>query len=218
MLPCLECAAFRTWVMPSLCNVFLFCATALENKQNRHIWKDESCFSLRQTPNTYTFPMYRLGQTSSNGVSPSLQESKMSCSSLMAARSRCQLLLDIFSPAESSSNKPQHSPCSLCPMPLRYHSMNSWLRDTSRWLFECSPAPKLALCSACALCMWSYLTLFCYWFQSIPALSVITEDRPGNQYACYLLRTHKMVQREPVLNKIEDIYQVYLTVVWFLLF
>lgn len=117
MLPCLECAAFRTWVMPSLCNVFLFCATALEKKtktKKRHTWKDEIRFLSSKHSSTYTFPMYRLGQTSSTGVSPSLQESKMSCSSLMAAWSCCQLLLGIFSPAESSSNKPQHSCCSLC--------------------------------------------------------------------------------------------------------
>lgn len=35
MLPCLEWAAFRTWVMPSLHNVFLFCATALQNTQKK---------------------------------------------------------------------------------------------------------------------------------------------------------------------------------------
>lgn len=156
MLPCLECAAFRTWVMPSLCNVFLFCATALENKEKKTHRRGWKLLSLHQTSNTYTFPMYRLGQTSSTDVRPSLQESKMSCSSLMATRSCCQLLLDIFSPAESSSNKPQHSSCRLCPAPPQYHSVNSWLRDTSRWLFECSSAPKLALCvqrvlSACGV-------------------------------------------------------------------
>lgn len=125
MLPCLECAAFRTWVMPSLCNVFLFCATALwnikENTENREeMRKDESRttyranvssaelvdVSLQQTQNTHTFPMYRLGQTSSTGVSSNVQESRMSCNSLMGVGSCCRLLFNMF----SLQNDPQSDP------------------------------------------------------------------------------------------------------------
>lgn len=94
--------------------------------------------------------MYRLGQTSSTGVSPSLQESKMSCSSLMAAWSCCQLLLDIFSPAESSSNKPQHGSC-CCPVPLPYHSVNKLTERHQQVVVWMQLSSKISSrCSACA--------------------------------------------------------------------
>lgn len=163
-------------------------------------WKQ---VSLRQTSNTYTFPMYRLGQTSSTGVSPSSQESKMSCSSFMAAWSCCQLLLDIFSPAESSSNKPQHSSCCLRPVPLQYHSVNSWLRDTSRWLFECSSAPKLAasvqraLPDCMCICMLFNIAVLLILFCSCTRSHHWGQVR---NFGVYLLWTHKMVKRGPVLN------------------
>lgn len=99
MLPCLECAAFRTWVMPSFCSVALFCATALRNAERRNSL-DFSLVDLRevspphthtqQTPqtwDTHTFPTNRLGQTSSTGVSSSVQESSVNSSSLRSARS-----------------------------------------------------------------------------------------------------------------------------------
>lgn len=166
-------------------------------------WKQ---VSLRQTSNTYTFPMYRLGQTSSTGVSPSLQESRMSCSSLMAAWSGCQLLLDIFSPAESSSNQPQQSCCCLRPVPPQYHRVNSWLRDTSRWLFECSSAPKLA-----ASVQWALPDCICMLFNIVVLLILVCSctrsphwGQARNWYVCYLLCTYKMVERGSVLNRITN--------------
>lgn len=49
------------------------------------------------TCDTYTFPKYRFGQTSSTGVSSSVQESKRSSSSLMSARfCSCCSLPDIL--------------------------------------------------------------------------------------------------------------------------
>lgn len=164
MLPCLECAAFRTWVMPSLCNVFLFCATALWSTQQHRDNKEKGCETVShtgspcehaaelmkvslqhtlQTQDTHTFPMYRLGQTSSTGVSSSVQESKMSCSSLTSTRSCCFLLPDIL-PAVSS-NRPGH--CSWC---LHPPSESEQLAE-GREQVAVRLAPKLALCVQWAL-------------------------------------------------------------------
>ena len=169
MLPCLEWAAFRTWVMPSLCNVFLFCATALGDIQN--VWghnkqtlsqncssseQHSSCYFFPRSARgvspqrtlTHTFPMYRLGQTSSTGVSSSVQESKMCCSSLMSAKFRCWWLPDIFSPQSVSPNKSPNTASAVCNCFLpHYHSANSSLRDTSRCPFEYHLPPKLDLCT-----------------------------------------------------------------------
>lgn len=175
MLPCLECAAFRTWVMPSLCNVFLFCATALRGTQQHRENKEQTRETVSytgspfeqvaelmkvslqqslQTQDTHTFPMYRLGQTSSTGVSSSVQESKMSCSSLMSTRSCCFLLPDIL-PAERSSNRPGH--CSWCLHPPEW----VWTAHWGTRAGGCSLSSKISsLCSASTLpdWMWSYLT------------------------------------------------------------
>lgn len=151
--------------MPSLCNFFLLCATALENTEKRQTKGSQDAvtqvqyfnkliklinLSLAalmevtatdiQTQDTHTFPMYRLGQTSSTGVSSSVQESKMSSSSLMSTRSCSWLLPDILL---GHRVLPQQTVCVHCPFSTRVCSS---VRDDSRWLFEWSMPPKLALC------------------------------------------------------------------------
>lgn len=105
--------------------------------------------------------MYRLGQTSSTGVSPTGQESKMTSSSLMSSRSCSCLLLDILPGRRLLL---QHTPALLwlsvptVPLPTEVYSS---VRGMSRWLFERCLAPKLALCVQCALGLsgCSYLML-----------------------------------------------------------
>lgn len=97
---------------------------------------------------THTFPMYRLGQTSSTGVSSSVQGSKMCCSSLMSAKSCCWWLPDIFSLQSVPPNNPPNTASAVCCCFLPHcHSANSSLRDTSRCPFECHLLPKLDLCT-----------------------------------------------------------------------
>lgn len=104
--------------------------------------------------------MYRLGQTSSTGVSSSVQESKMSCSSLMSTRSCCLLLSDIL-PPQSAPTDPNTVPgvCAHCPF-LHHQSLSRSLRDTSRWLFGCRLPPKLALCVRWVHSLWLDVELF----------------------------------------------------------
>lgn len=117
--------------------------------------------SPHQTQGTHTFPMYRFGQTSSTGVSSSMQESRMSSSSLMSTRSRGWLLPDIL---------PRHRvllqqtpalvllPVSTVPLPPEPAAQ--WGTRAGGCL-----APKLALCVQWGLSDWmqSYLTLLLHW-------------------------------------------------------
>lgn len=90
--------------------------------------------------------MYTLGQTSSTGLSPTEQESKMTSSSLMSSRSCSCLLLDILpGRRELLQQTPTRLRLSVHTVPLTAE-VYSLVRGMSRWLFECCLAPKLALC------------------------------------------------------------------------
>lgn len=65
MLPCLECAAFRTWVMPRLRNVFRFWATALGGKHNTNEKKSRRNIS-EATANNKTHTVYSLSRDPAN--------------------------------------------------------------------------------------------------------------------------------------------------------
>lgn len=113
--------------------------------------------SLRQTlqtQGTHTFPMYRLGQTSSTGVSSSVQESKMSSSSLMSARSCGWLLSDILPGHGVLLQTVPNTAPAVCVHCLFTARLCSSVRDVSRWLFECPMAPKLALSVQWVLSNW----------------------------------------------------------------
>lgn len=98
------------------------------------------CF---QTQYTHTFPMYKLGQTSSTGVSSSLQESKISSSSLMTTRFWRWPFLDIlpllrvrlWADACAAPAATTH-----CPFIISLKGTNSWMI----YWEALNPAPKLA--------------------------------------------------------------------------
>ena len=105
------------------------------------------------TQDTHTFPMYRLGQTSSTGVSSRELESKMSSSSLMSTRSCRWLLPDILPrhraapPADPNTAAAAAAAAAVCVHCLFTATVcSSSVRDTSRWPLECRLPPKLAPC------------------------------------------------------------------------
>lgn len=161
MLPCLECAAFRTWVMPSLCNVFLFCATALENKQKKDTYERmEAAFSASNIKHLH-ISYVQVGpdfihrrEPQFAGIQDELQLFNGPSVLLPVAPGHIfpsrellqQTPTQLLPPVPSASSVSQRE-----QLTERHQQVVVWMQLSSKF----SP-----LCSACALCMWSYLTLF----------------------------------------------------------
>lgn len=145
------------------------------------------------TGDTHTFPMYRLGQTSSTGVSSSLQESKMSSSSLISTRSCGWLLPDIL-PGHRAllQQTPTQLLLSMSTVPSPPESAAQWETQAGGCL---KAAPKLALCVQWVLSdwMWSYLMLLLHWL----VCSMMPKIRGGNRQGLSLspLRSHQQRTR-----------------------
>lgn len=173
MLPCLECAAFRTWVMPRLCNVFRFCATALGKHITRmrtQTHKEKTArgnngSAVKQANKTnYFLPSIAHGQfpaTGSNNarhshvsyvqVGPDFihwcELQRGGIQDVLQLFNEPQLLL-LFAPWHSQHRVLiQHSGPAVCARcPVTNTVWAAQLRDTSRWPFECRSAPKLDHC------------------------------------------------------------------------
>lgn len=195
MLPCLECAAFRTWVMPSLCNVFLFCAMALENKQKKTHMKGWKLLSLHQTSSTLHQHLHisyvQVGpdfihrcETHFAGIQDELQLFNgysvllpVAPGHIFPSRELLQQTLTQFLPPVPSA-----SSVSQCEqLTERHQQVVVWMQLSSKFS---------SLCSACALCMWSYLTLFVIDFSPFQHSLLPLRTREGiNMSAIYDVHT-----------------------------
>lgn len=141
------------------------------------------------TQDTHTFPMYRLGQTSSTGVSSRELESKMSSSSLMSTRS-CRWLLPDILPRHRELLL-QQTPtllllcCCLRPLSLHRHTLQQLSERHEQVAVWMPPASKISsLCSVSSLWLDVVIQHCCCIDCSVPrcqrdCLSFTTEVTSG---------------------------------------